>query len=145
MLHTSSAEILPMSDNALVTVPSQFPAGETMQRLVAAVTARGMTVFARIDHADGAAKVGMTLRPTELLIFGHPKGGTPLMQSRQTAGIDLPLKALAWQDADGKNWLTLNSAAWLAQRHELSDETAAAVKAMDQAMTAIAQEATRGR
>jgi uncharacterized protein (DUF302 family) len=116
-----------------------------MQRLVAAVTARGMTVFARIDHADGAAKVGMTLRPTELLIFGHPKGGTPLMQSRQTAGIDLPLKALAWQDADGKNWLTLNSAAWLAQRHELSDETAAAVKAMDQAMTAIAQEATRGR
>jgi uncharacterized protein (DUF302 family) len=145
MLHTSSAEILPMSDNGLVTVPSQFPAGETMQRLVAAVTARGMTVFARIDHADGAAKVGMTLRPTELLIFGHPKGGTPLMQSRQTAGIDLPLKALAWQDADGKNWLTLNSAAWLAQRHELSDETAAAVKAMDQAMTAIAQEATRGR
>jgi uncharacterized protein (DUF302 family) len=134
-----------MTDNGLVTIPSQFSAGETMQRLTAAVTARGITVFARIDHADGAAKVGMKLRPTELLIFGHPKGGTPLMQSRQTAGIDLPLKALAWQDADGKNWLTLNSAAWLAQRHELSDETAAAVKAMDQAMTAIAQEATRGR
>jgi uncharacterized protein (DUF302 family) len=134
-----------MTGNGLVTIPSQFPASETMQRFVAALTARGVTVFARIDHADGAAKVGMTLRPTELLIFGHPKGGTPLMLSRQTAGIDLPLKALAWQDADGKNWLTLNSAAWLAQRHELSDETAAAVKAMDQAMTAIAQEATRGR
>ena len=132
-----------MTDNGLVTIPSQFSASETMQRLVAAVTARGMTVFARIDHADGAARVGMKLRPTELLIFGHPKGGTPLMLSRQTAGIDLPLKALAWQDADGMNWLTLNSAAWLAQRHELGTETAAAVKALDQAMTAIAQEATR--
>jgi len=132
-----------MTDNGLVTIRSQFSTGETMQRLVAAVTARGMIVFARIDHADGAAKVGMKLRPTELLLFGHPKGGTPLMQSRQTAGIDLPLKALAWQDDNGDNWLTLNSASWLAQRHGLGTETAAAVKAMDQAMTAIAQEATR--
>jgi uncharacterized protein (DUF302 family) len=114
MLPTFAAEILPMTANGLVTIPSQFPAGETMQRLVAAITARGITVFARIDHADGAAKVGMTLRPTELLIFGHPKGGTPLMLSRQTAGIDLPLRALAWQDDNGDNWLTLNSAAWLA-------------------------------
>ena len=132
-----------MTDNGLVTIRSQFSTGETMQRLVAAVTARGMIVFARIDHADGAAKVGMKLRPTELLLFGHPKGGTPLMQSRQTAGIDLPLKALAWQDDNGDNWLTLNSASWLAQRHELGNETAAAVQALDQAMTAIAQEATR--
>jgi uncharacterized protein (DUF302 family) len=130
-----------MTDNGLVTIPSQFSASETMQRFVAAITGRGMTVFARIDHADGAAKVGMTLRPTELLIFGHPKGGTPLMLSRQTAGIDLPLKALAWQDENGDNWLTLNSASWIAQRHELGDETAAAVKTLDQAMTAIAQEA----
>ena len=102
-----------------------------------------MTLFARIDHADGAAIVGMKLRATELLIFGHPKGGTPLMLSRQTAGIDLPLKALAWQDENGDNWRTLNSASWLAQRHELGNETAVAVKALDQAMTAIAQEATR--
>ena len=132
-----------MTDNGLVTISSQFSASQTMQRFVAAITARGMTVFARIDHADGAATVGMKLRPTELLIFGHPKGGTPLMLSRQTAGIDLPLKALAWQDENGVNWLTLNSAAWLAQRHELGNETTAAVQALDQAMTAIAQEATR--
>ena len=132
-----------MTDNGLVTIPSQFSASDTMQRLTAAVTARGMTVFARIDHADGAATVGMTLRPTQLLIFGHPKGGTPLMLSRQTAGIDLPLKALAWQDENGDNWLTLNSASWIAQRHDLGNETAAAVQALDQAMTAIAQEATR--
>src|SRR5258707_12096876 len=101
-----------MTDNGLVTIPSQFSASDTMQRLVAAITARGMTVFARIDHADGAAKVGMTLRPTELLIFGHPKGGTPLMLSRQTAGIDLPLKALAWQDDNRGKLLTPNSASW---------------------------------
>jgi uncharacterized protein (DUF302 family) len=131
-----------MSDNGLVTIPSQFPVAETMQRLIAAITARGMTVFARIDHADGAATVGLKLRSTELLVFGHPKGGTPLMQDRQTAGIDLPLKALAWQDADGKNWLTLNSASWIAQRHGLGGGSAAAVAALDQAMTALAREAT---
>src|SRR5258707_7517977 len=119
-----------MTDNGLATLPSQSPASETMQRFVAAVTARGMTVFARIDHADGAAKVGMKLRPTELLLFGHPKGGTPLMLSRQTAGIDLPLKALAWQDENGDNLLTLNSASWLAQRHGPRTPTAAAVEAM---------------
>jgi uncharacterized protein (DUF302 family) len=132
-----------MTDNGLVTIPSQFSASETMQRFVAAITARGMTAFARIDHADGAATVGMKLRPTQLLIFGHPKGGTPLMLSQQTAGIDMPLKALAWEDENGDNWLTLNSASWIAQRHDLGNETAAAVKALDQAMTAIAQEATR--
>ena len=74
-------------------------------------------VFARIDHAAGAASVGMALRPTELLIFGNPKGGTPLMQDRQTAGIDLPVKALAWEDADGKTWLSYNDADWIAARH----------------------------
>jgi uncharacterized protein (DUF302 family) len=130
-----------MSDNGLVTIASRYPVAETMQRLVAAVTARRMTVFARVDHAGGAAQVGMQLRPTEFLLFGHPKGGTPLMQDRQTAGIDLPLKALAWQDADGKVWLTLNSARWIAQRHQLGESSATAVNAMDQALNAIAREA----
>jgi uncharacterized protein (DUF302 family) len=83
----------------------------------------------------------MSLRPTELLIFGHPKGGTPLMQDKQTAGIDLPLKALAWEDADGKVWLTFNTASWVAERHGL-DDGGAAVKAMDQMLPAVAKEAT---
>ena len=76
-----------------------------------------MTVFARVDHGKGARDVGMELRPTELLIFGHPRGGTPLMQAQQTAGIDLPLKALAWEDAAGKVWLAYNDPEWIAARH----------------------------
>src|SRR5260370_8436801 len=79
-----------------------------MQRLEAGVKAKGMTVFAHIDHAAGAAEVGMALRPTDLLIFGSPKGGTPLMQSAQTIGIDLPLKALVWHDAKGHGCLSYN-------------------------------------
>lgn len=129
-----------MTDNGLVTIASRFPVAETMQRLVDAVALRDMTIFARIDHGEGAAEARMTLRPTELLIFGHPKGGTPLMQDRQTAGIDLPLKALAWEDADGKVWLTFNTASWIAQRHGL-DADGAAVKAMDQMLNAVAEEA----
>jgi uncharacterized protein (DUF302 family) len=91
-----------------------------MNRLEEAVKARGMTVFARIDHAAGASAVGMPLNPTEVLIFGNARGGTPLMQSVPTIGIDLPLKALVWQDASGETWLSFNDPAWLAQRHGLS-------------------------
>jgi uncharacterized protein (DUF302 family) len=119
-----------MSDNGLTTIGSAYCVAETIDRLVAAITPLGMNVFARIDHAAGAASVGMPLRPTQLLLFGNPKGGTPLMQDRQTAGIDLPLKALAWEDADGKVWLTYNEAAWIAERHGLGAASAAAVTAM---------------
>ncbi len=119
-----------MSDNGLITIASAHSVSETIDRLIAAITPLGMNVFARIDHAAGAAKVGMPLRPTQLLLFGNPKGGTPLMQDQQTAGIDLPLKALAWEDADGKVWLTYNEAAWIAQRHGLGAASAAAVTAM---------------
>src|SRR6202166_2416668 len=104
-----------MPEDGLITVASSFSVRETVDRLVSFATSHGLVVFARIDHADGAAKVGLPLRPTELVIFGHPKGGTPLMQDRQTAGIDLPLKALAWEDADGKVWLSCTDAAWIAQ------------------------------
>jgi uncharacterized protein (DUF302 family) len=119
-----------MSDNDLTTIASAFSVPETIDRLIAAITPLGMNVFARIDHAAGAAKVGMPLRPTQLLLFGNPKGGTPLMQDRQTAGIDLPLKALAWEDAEGKVWLTYNEAAWIAQRHGLGAASAGALTAM---------------
>jgi uncharacterized protein (DUF302 family) len=88
-----------MAADGLTTMHSSFGLQETLLKLEAAVKARGMTVFARIDHAAGAADVGLALRPTELVIFGNARGGTPLMQSDQTMGIDLPLKALVWQDA----------------------------------------------
>jgi uncharacterized protein (DUF302 family) len=132
----------PMADNGLITVASSFSVRETVDRLVSFVASHGIVVFARIDHADGAAKAGLPLRPTELVIFGQAKGGTPLMQDRQTAGIDLPLKALAWEDADGKIWLTYNDAAWIAQRHGLGPASAQAVQAIAAGLAAAAKAAT---
>jgi uncharacterized protein (DUF302 family) len=119
-----------VTDNGLTTIASAYSVAETIDRVVAAITPLGMNVFARIDHAAGAATVGMPLRPTQLLLFGNPKGGTPLMQDQQTAGIDLPLKALAWEDAGGKVWLSYDEAAWIAQRHGLGAASAAAVTAI---------------
>ena len=103
--------------DGLVAVKSPHSAKDTMTRLEEAVTKRGLTVFARIDHAAGAAKIGKTLRPTELLIFGNPQGGTPFMECEQTVGIDLPLKALVWEDASAQVWVGYNDPAYLAQRH----------------------------
>ncbi|HEY2618199.1 MAG TPA: DUF302 domain-containing protein [Acetobacteraceae bacterium] len=113
-----------------------------MSRLEAEVRAKGMTVFARIDHAAGAAAVGLSLRPTELLIFGNARGGTPLMQADQTIGIDLPLKALVWQDASGSTWLSYNDPGWLAKRHKLDHATDAVVGGLAAALGALASAAT---
>ena len=103
--------------DGLIAVKSPHSAGTTMNRLEDIVKQRGLTVFARIDHAAGAVKVGKTLRPTEVLIFGNPQGGTPLMECAQSAGIDLPLKALVWEDASAQVWVGYNDPAYLAQRH----------------------------
>lgn len=116
---------------------------ETMDRLAAAVTSRGMTILARIDHAAAAAKVGMMLRPTEILIFGNPQAGTPLMQMTQTIGIELPLKALVWQDAEGETWLAYNGPTWLAARHGALHGSDRTLAAMTDALNAVAKEATR--
>jgi uncharacterized protein (DUF302 family) len=131
-----------MPQDGLITLSSRYPASDTMERLLAALAKRSMTVFARIDHAAGAASAGLSLRPTEVVLFGNPKGGTALMQDRQSAGIDLPLKALVWEDADGKVWLSYNDPAWIAQRHGLGAASAGAVEAMGKALGAIATEAT---
>jgi uncharacterized protein (DUF302 family) len=112
--------------DGLVAVKSQHPPRETIDRLEKLVKEKGMTVFARVDHAAGAAKVGKTLRPAELLIFGNPQGGTPLMECAQSAGIDLPMKAMAWEDAKGQVWLGYNDPAWIAQRHKAPKCAAAA-------------------
>ena len=105
--------------DGLIAVKSPHSAKITMDRLEAVVKEKGLNVFARIDHAAGAAKVGKALRPTELLIFGNPQGGTPFMECAQTVGIDLPLKALVWEDADKQVWLGYNDTAYLAKRHEV--------------------------
>ena len=110
-----------MAQEGLITVESKFGPEETMYKLEAAVTAKGLTVFAHVDHAAGAAQAGLPLQPTDLLIFGSPKGGTPLMQQSQTAGIDLPLKALVWQDQSGRTWLSYNDPVWIARRHDLGE------------------------
>ena len=131
-----------MAAGGLTTIKSSQGPKETMERLEAAVKAKGLTVFARIDHAAGAAEVGLSLRPTDLLIFGNAKGGTPLMQTDQTVGIDLPLKALVWQDASSDTWLSYDDPSWIAKRHELGPEVDAPVKAMTAVLEGIARTAT---
>jgi uncharacterized protein (DUF302 family) len=131
-----------MSENGLTTLPSTYSAKETMDRLEAEVKARGMTVFARIDHSAGAKDVGLPLRPTELLIFGNARGGTPLMQALQTAGIDLPLKALVWEDPGGKVWLSYNEPAWIAQRHGDAASVSEVTSRLASALAALAKAAT---
>ena len=105
--------------DGLQTRPSSHDVKTTIDRLESALRGKGMTIFARVDHAAGAARVGQSLRPTELLIFGNPNVGTKLMQCVQTAGIDLPLKALAWEDAAGKVWLSYTHPAFMSARHGL--------------------------
>jgi uncharacterized protein (DUF302 family) len=131
-----------MSSNGLITVASRFSVSETLDRLTAAITSAGLLVFARINHARNAEEVGLELRPTELLIFGHPKGGTPLMQDKQTAGIDLPVKALVWEDEEGTVWLTYNEAAWLATRHELGASSKNAIEAIEAGFATLASNIT---
>lgn len=107
--------------DGMIVKTSDFGVTKTLDRLGIALERAGITVFARIDHAKGAKKVGLELAPTALIIFGTPKIGTPLMQSNPRIGLDLPLKALAWQDADGAVKLGYTDPAWLAKRHGITD------------------------
>jgi len=135
-----------MTENGLTTLPSAHGAKETMDRLEAEVKSKGMTVFARIDHAAGAKAAGLALRPAEVLIFGNAKGGTPLMQALQTTGIDLPLKALVWEDPGGKAWLSYNEPAWIAQRHgdaaQVGEQVSEVTGRLAGALAALAKTAT---
>lgn len=112
----------PFPDNGMVHLSSPYPVSETLQRLDSLLQARGLTVFSRVDHSGEAEKVGMKMHPTQLVIFGSPKGGTPVMMASPTLAIDLPLKALVWEDGGGKVWLSYNSAEYLKQRHNIPDE-----------------------
>ena len=130
-----------MAADGLIEVASRHSPKETMDKLEAAVKARNLNVFARIDHAAGAAKVGKTLRATELLIFGNPQGGTPLMECAQSAGIDLPLKALVWVDAGNQTIIGYNDPGYLAKRHGVA--SCPAVENLTKALAGIAQEAAK--
>src|SRR6478672_9957055 len=136
---------MPASDSftiveGLTTVPSNFGPKETMDRLETEIRTKGLEVFARIDHAGGAAEVGLKLAPTELIIFGNARAGTPLMQSVQTVGIDLPLKVLVWEDAGGKTWLSYNEPSWIARRHGVRNAEQVVSK-MGAALSAMARKA----
>ena len=129
------------ADTGLVTLPSAHSATETVERLKGLLAQKGIEVFAHIDHAAGARAVGLPLRPTQVLIFGNPRAGTPLMQSRQTVGLDLPLRALAWEDEQGKAWLTYRRVADLARYHHVTGHDAA-VQALDDGLDGLARAAT---
>ena len=131
-----------MSDNGLVTLQSTHDFVTTLARIEAALKARGITLFARVDHAAGANGAGLSLRPTMLLLFGNPAAGTPLMQAAQTAGIDLPLKMLVWRDAAGTVSLTYNDPEWIAARHALGEEAQKPVAALAAGLQSLAREAT---
>jgi uncharacterized protein (DUF302 family) len=128
------------ADTDLVTLSSAHNAPETVERLKALLAQKGIDVFAHIDHAAAATKVGLSLRPTQVLIFGNPKAGTPLMQSQQTIGLDLPLRVLVWEDEAGKVWLTYRRVETLARQHHVTDRDEA-VKALDGGLAALAHAA----
>jgi|SRR6516164_4013313 uncharacterized protein (DUF302 family) len=130
-----------MAIDGLTVVASGYGHKDTVDRAIAAISALGMTVVARVDHAAAAAKAGLELRPTEVLIFGNPKAGTPLMQAAQTVGIDLPLKILIWCDEQDKTWLAYNDPRWLGERHGVAAHTAT-LEAMAGALSSITGKAT---
>jgi uncharacterized protein (DUF302 family) len=133
-----------MAKEGLIKVASTFDAKETAARLIADIAAKGLTLFARVDHAAGATEVSMDLRPTEVFFFGNARGGTPLMQVEQTVGLDLPLKVLVYQDADGRVWLAYNDPHWLAQRYGLGEVVAKNVDVLANALGSVTAKAAKG-
>ncbi len=130
-----------ISDGMMTTI-SRHSVADLIDHLVEFLQKRGVTIFARIDHAANAAAVGLSLRPTQLLVFGDPSVGTDLMLDRQEIGLDLPLKALAWEDENGECWLTFDDGMWLAKRHRLGPHHAATLQTIESFMSAMAKVAT---
>ena len=123
-------------DNGIITKPSHHPVDETVERLKGLLQAKGITLFALVDHSGEAGKVGLSMPPTKLLIFGNPQTGTPLMLAAPSVALDLPLKILIWQDSGGKVWLSYNSPAYLQERHGLSPALVPTLAAVDALATA---------
>jgi uncharacterized protein (DUF302 family) len=131
-----------LDDAGLRTIASSHSVKETIDRLSKVAENAGLIVFNRIDHGTNAAHLGMHLRPTELVLIGHPRGGTPLMLDRQTAGIDLPVRVLAWEDESGRVWLTYNEPDWIARRHKLGPASSKHVNAISGGLATFATTAT---
>jgi len=131
-----------MDPEGLTIRPSSYGPKETMDRLAASLVDKGLAILARIDHAAAAANAGLELQPTEVLIFGNARAGTPLMNAAQTIGIDLPLKVLVWQDHKGDTWLAYNDPNWLAKRHGATLGTDRVLASMTERLSAVADEAT---
>ena len=109
-----------LEENGIISIDSRRSVAETAGRIIASLEAKGITIFAVIDHSGEAEKVGLSLRPTRLIVFGDPKAGTPLMDVSPSVGIDLPLKALIWEDTSGKVQVSYNSPTYLQRRHALA-------------------------
>ena len=133
-----------MAAEGLVNIASKSGFQETLARLKEEIASRSLALFAVIDHAKGAEEAGLALRPTTVLIFGNAKGGTPLMQANQTIGIDLPLRALVWEDGKGQTWISYNDPVWLAQRHALPAEAEKVVGMLRQGLEGIVKSAAAG-
>ncbi|HET9367874.1 MAG TPA: DUF302 domain-containing protein [Candidatus Udaeobacter sp.] len=114
--------MVPDNGKGLIDIPSNHSVDETVTRLEGILQAKGITLFALVDHSGEAAKVGMKMRPTKLLIFGNPRAGTPVMLAAPSSAIDLPLKILVWEDDQGKVWITYNSPSYLQERHNLRSQ-----------------------
>jgi len=136
----ASAAVNPVKNkNGIVDVPSNHSVDETVERVKGILQSKGVTLFALIDHSGEAEKVGMKMRPTKLLIFGNPKGGTPLMLAAPSVAIDLPLKILVWEDSQGKVWVSYNSPEYLQQRHGLPQELLANIAVVETLATKAAE------
>ena len=120
-----------LPDQGMVHRNSPYCVDETVERLDGVLQSLGIPVLARIDHSGGAAAMGLSMRPTKLLIFGNAKAGTPLMVAAPTLALDLPLKALVWEDADGKVWVSYNSPAYLQERHNVPQELLSNIAAVE--------------
>jgi uncharacterized protein (DUF302 family) len=129
------------NDDSVLTLPSAHTHAETVKRFKALLADKGIRLFAEIDHAAEAKQVGQALRPTLVLIFGNPKAGTPLMQSKQTIGLDLPLRVLVWEDDRTKVWLTYSAVANLTTRHQVADRDEVA-KTLDAVLSGLVRDAT---
>ncbi len=130
-----------MNEDGVITIASELSVRETADRLESIVASHGFTVFARIDHAANAIKIGMELRPTELIIFGNPKVGTLLMQDKQTIGLDLPVKILVWEDADSRVWLSHYAAIRLTKQHDLGTRSDASIETIGTVLAAVSEAA----
>ncbi|MDP9009853.1 MAG: DUF302 domain-containing protein [Pseudomonadota bacterium] len=136
-----ASSVQTMAARGLTTIRSSYGPEETMNRFEAEVRARGMIAFAHIDHGAAAAALGLSLLPTELLIFGDARGSTPLMELAQTTGIDLPLRTLVWQDNSGVTWLSYNDPDWIAKRHRLGAEAGTTVSVLATTLNEMARSA----